>query len=78
MDDGLASYTIGRAAEREIGVRRRLPGYEPSPYRPHEARWAQEGPVQHPRDLDTVRLWLTGDGETTPPAEALNDQKGSG
>ena len=73
--DGLASYQIGRAAQREIAVRSRLPGYEPLPSRPHEARWAQEGPCWEPgenpdfRRLETVRDWLASEDKTPPSHE---------
>lgn len=73
MDDGFASYTIGIAALREISVRKG----EVPPVNGTEDRWLLEGPVNHPRDLETVRDWLSGDGEKTPPAETLSVEKGS-
>lgn len=50
--DGLASHTIGIAAEREIGVRERRPGY--TPVNLTEWRWYAEGPAKDSRDLETA------------------------
>lgn len=70
-EDSIASYEIGHRATREIKIREG----EIIPTTIEEWRWFMAGPVS-PRDLDTVRFWLTGADEKAPPVQTLNPEKG--